>query len=147
LCLRERYFFKRQHVDANMTAEKCDAEIKKKRIYNVYNKCKDVNTFILSDYEKVKAICKRQWSHYKNTGFTKSKAKFSIVRCDLRNKGGRKPNCQYDGELLTNRIVVVVCERGSPVHYQKDIGTFESNNATRGKIPMDSTSLPTNIHV
>lgn len=138
--------FKRQHVDAKMTAKKCDAVIKNKQIYNVDNTCKDTNTFILSDYEKVKAICNGHGSPHKNTCLTESKAKFSIVKCELKNNGGRKPKCQYKGKLLTNRIVVVQCG-GLPVHYEKDIVTFESNNTTIGKIPMDSTSVPTNIHV
>ncbi|XP_039462467.1 ribonuclease-like [Oreochromis aureus] len=138
--------FKRQHVDAKMTAKKCEAEIKNKQIYNVDNSCKDTNTFILSDYEKVKAICNGHGSPHKNTCLTESKAKFSIVKCELKNNGGRKPNCQYKGKLLTNRIVVVQCG-GLPVHFEKDIVTFESNNAAIGKIPMDDTSVPTNIHV
>uniref|UniRef100_A0A669C1P0 Ribonuclease A-domain domain-containing protein n=1 Tax=Oreochromis niloticus TaxID=8128 RepID=A0A669C1P0_ORENI len=138
--------FKRQHVDAKMTAKKCDAEIKNKQIYNVDNSCKKANTFILSDYEKVKAICNGHGSPHKNTCLTESKAKFSIVKCELKNNGGRKPNCQYKGKLLTNRIVVVQCG-GLPVHFEKDIVTFESNNTTTGKIPMDDTSVPTNIHV
>uniref|UniRef100_A0A3Q4GFH3 Ribonuclease A-domain domain-containing protein n=1 Tax=Neolamprologus brichardi TaxID=32507 RepID=A0A3Q4GFH3_NEOBR len=65
--------FKRQHVDAKMTAKKCDAEIKNKQIYNVDNTCKDTNTFILSDYEKVKAICNGHGSPYENTCLTESK--------------------------------------------------------------------------
>uniref|UniRef100_A0A669C9Q7 Ribonuclease A-domain domain-containing protein n=1 Tax=Oreochromis niloticus TaxID=8128 RepID=A0A669C9Q7_ORENI len=119
----------RQHVDANMS-----------KIYVDGNKCKDVNTFILSDYKQVKAICSDQ------TNKTKSKAKFRIVRCELKNNGARKPNCQYKGTLLTNRTVVVRCEGKLPVHYYDDEMTFESNNATIGKIPVHSTSVPTNIH-
>uniref|UniRef100_A0A669B086 Ribonuclease A-domain domain-containing protein n=2 Tax=Oreochromis TaxID=8139 RepID=A0A669B086_ORENI len=138
--------FIRQHVDASMTVEKCDEEIKKKWIYNVDNSCKTTNTFILSNDKPVKAICNGHGSPHKNTCLTESKAKFSIVKCELKNNGGRKPNCQYKGKLLTNRIVVVQCG-GLPVHFEKDIVTFESNNATIGKIPMDSTSVPTNMHV
>ncbi|KAL3999501.1 suppressor of tumorigenicity protein 13 [Sarotherodon galilaeus] len=129
-----------------MTAKKCDAEIKNKQIYNVDNSCKKANTFILSDYEQVKAICNGQGIYDQNSGMTKSKDKFRIVKCELKNNGARKPKCQYKGKLLTKRIVVVKCG-GLPVHYEKDIETIESNNPTTGKIPMDSTSVPTNIHV
>uniref|UniRef100_A0A669CZY1 Ribonuclease A-domain domain-containing protein n=1 Tax=Oreochromis niloticus TaxID=8128 RepID=A0A669CZY1_ORENI len=135
----------RQHVDAKMSVKKCDTEIKKKKIYVDGNKCKAVNTFILSDYKQVKAICNGQ-GRYDQTNKTKSKAKFRIVRCELKNNGARKPNCRYKGTLLTNRTVVVRCEGKLPVHYYDDEMTFESNNATIGKIPMHSTSVPTNIH-
>uniref|UniRef100_A0A3P8QH97 Ribonuclease A-domain domain-containing protein n=1 Tax=Astatotilapia calliptera TaxID=8154 RepID=A0A3P8QH97_ASTCA len=49
--------FRRQHVDAKMSAEKCDAEIKNRQIYDVNSSCKFTNTFILSDDKEVKAIC------------------------------------------------------------------------------------------
>uniref|UniRef100_A0A669C835 Ribonuclease A-domain domain-containing protein n=1 Tax=Oreochromis niloticus TaxID=8128 RepID=A0A669C835_ORENI len=102
--------FRRQHVDAKMSVKKCDTEIKKKKIYVDGNKCKKANTFILSDYKQVKAICNGQ-GRYDQTNKTKSKAKFRIVRCDLMNNGARKPNCRYNGTLLTNRTVVVKCEK------------------------------------
>uniref|UniRef100_A0A3P8RH09 Ribonuclease A-domain domain-containing protein n=1 Tax=Astatotilapia calliptera TaxID=8154 RepID=A0A3P8RH09_ASTCA len=112
-----------------MSVKKCDTEMKKKKIYADRNKCKDVNTFILSDYKQVKAICNGQGRYDQTNGTTKSVAKFRIVRCDLKNNGARKPKCQYKGTLLTNRIVVVKCEGKLPVHYCGDEMTFESNNA------------------
>lgn len=137
--------FIRQHVDANMSVEKCDTEIEKNWIYNVDHSCKYTNTFILSNNKQVKAICNGQGSPYKNTIFTKSRAKFSIVICKLNN-GARKLNCQYNGTLHSHVSVVVRCEGRLPVHYVKNIQTFESNNATTGKISMDSNSVPTNIN-
>uniref|UniRef100_A0A3P9DD44 Ribonuclease A-domain domain-containing protein n=1 Tax=Maylandia zebra TaxID=106582 RepID=A0A3P9DD44_9CICH len=106
--------FRRQHVDAKMSVKKCDTEMKKKKIYADRNKCKDVNTFILSDYKQVKAICNGQGRYDQTNGTTKSVAKFRIVRCDLKNNAARKPKCQYKGTLLTNRIVVVKCEGKLP---------------------------------
>uniref|UniRef100_A0A3P9D424 Ribonuclease A-domain domain-containing protein n=1 Tax=Maylandia zebra TaxID=106582 RepID=A0A3P9D424_9CICH len=95
--------FRRQHVDAKMSVKKCDTEMKKKKIYADRNKCKDVNTFILSDYKQVKAICNGQGRYDQTNGTTKS------------NNAARKPKCQYKGTLLTNRIVVVKCEGKLPV--------------------------------
>lgn len=137
--------FIRKHVDANMSVEKCDTEIKKKWIYDVNHGCKYTNTFILSNDKQVKSICNGKGSPYKNTIFTKSTAKFSIVICKLNN-GAKKRNCQYNGRVLSNVSVVVRCEGRLPVHYEKHIQTFESNNATTGKISMDSKSVPTNIN-
>ncbi|CAI5638188.1 unnamed protein product [Oreochromis niloticus] len=137
--------FLQQHVDASMTVEKCDEEMKKKWIYNVDNSCKFTNTFILSIKKRVKDICNGRGSPY-DTSLTMSKEKFNIVICKLNNRA-RKRNCQYNGTLHSNVRVVVGCEGRFPVHYEKDIETTESNNATTGKIPMDSTSVPTNIHV
>ncbi|KAL3999492.1 phosphomannomutase [Sarotherodon galilaeus] len=136
--------FIRQHVDANMSVEKCDEEIRNKKIYIKKDICKKTNTFILSNDKQVKAICNGKASPYK-TAFTKSKEKFSIVICQLKN-GARKPPCQYNGTLNHNRRVVVTCKNKLPVHYEKDIETFESNNTAIGKIPMRSNSVPTNIH-
>ncbi|MGL4876650.1 hypothetical protein, partial [Paraclostridium dentum] len=80
---------------------------------------KKTNSFILADEKKVKAICKGE-----KNGLTYSKEKFNIVVCKLKNKGGRKPNCQYRGNNLTNRVVVVKCEEHLPVHYEKDTPNF-----------------------
>uniref|UniRef100_I3KXZ0 Ribonuclease A-domain domain-containing protein n=1 Tax=Oreochromis niloticus TaxID=8128 RepID=I3KXZ0_ORENI len=137
--------FIRQHVDAKMNVEKCDEEIRNKKIYKKKGICKKTNTFILSNDEQVKAICNGRGSPY-NTSLTMSNETFSIVICQLKN-GDRKSNCEYNGTLHCNRRVVVTCKNELPVHYGGDIMTFESNNAAIGKIPMHSNSVPTNIHV
>ncbi|XP_076737260.1 uncharacterized protein LOC143415747 [Maylandia zebra] len=41
--------FRRQHINAKMTAMDCDTVIRRKQIYNVDNSCKDTNTFILDN--------------------------------------------------------------------------------------------------
>uniref|UniRef100_A0A3B4F070 Ribonuclease A-domain domain-containing protein n=1 Tax=Pundamilia nyererei TaxID=303518 RepID=A0A3B4F070_9CICH len=106
-----------QETHANMTVEKCDTEIKKKKwIYDVNHGCKYTNTFILSNNKQVKSICNGKGSPYKNTIFTKSRAKFSIVICKLNN-GAKKIKCQYNGRLHSNVSVVVRCEGRLPVHY------------------------------
>ncbi|KAK2856944.1 hypothetical protein Q5P01_005679 [Channa striata] len=117
----ERYEkFRRQHVIENMTNETCDSVISQKKIYNVDNSCKITNTFILADAKKVKAICKGK-GKVKADGFTYSKSKFDVLVCKLKIEELGKPNCQYEGIHRTNRVVVVTCEGGLPVHYQKDI--------------------------
>ncbi|PWA29401.1 hypothetical protein CCH79_00021106, partial [Gambusia affinis] len=53
---RARYEkFRRQHIDKQMTAQKCTAEMKRKEIYGDNNVCKDKNTFILADANEVKS--------------------------------------------------------------------------------------------
>ncbi|KAK2856946.1 hypothetical protein Q5P01_005681 [Channa striata] len=120
----ERYEkFRRQHIKKDMTEKKCDSVIQVNKIYNVDNSCKITNTFILADPKKVKAICKGEGKQ-KADGFTYSNSKFNIVVCKLKKQGARKPNCQYRGSRRTNRVVVVVCKDGLPVHYDKDIASF-----------------------
>uniref|UniRef100_A0A3P9CZM0 Ribonuclease A-domain domain-containing protein n=1 Tax=Maylandia zebra TaxID=106582 RepID=A0A3P9CZM0_9CICH len=95
----------------------CDFLIANRNIRDNNGNCKRKNTFIISNFNQVKAICNGQGRYDQTNGTTKSVAKFRIVRCDLKNNGARKPKCQYKGTLLTNRIVVVTCEGKLPVHY------------------------------
>lgn len=112
--------FRRQHIDDSMAAKDCEKVIKSKQIYNPDNSCKDPNTFILEKPSKVKKICV-EGKFDENLQMTKSHKKFKVVKCELKNKGARKPNCQYDGKLLTNRYVAVACEDNLPVHFARDI--------------------------
>ncbi|KAM4710674.1 ribonuclease-like [Anableps anableps] len=113
---RERYnTFKRQHVDKKMTAQKCTAVMKQKRIYD-NNSCKKINTFILADAKEVKSICDDQGVYNNESHYTESKRKFRVVVCRTK-KQARKPKCEYTGKLLTNRVIVVSCQDGLPVHY------------------------------
>uniref|UniRef100_A0A3Q1J1H0 Ribonuclease A-domain domain-containing protein n=1 Tax=Anabas testudineus TaxID=64144 RepID=A0A3Q1J1H0_ANATE len=113
----ERYEkFRRQHISKKMTENDCDQRISQNKIYKNDNSCKETNTFILDDAQKVKDICKG-----KKDGMTKSTKTFSIVVCKLKNEGARKPKCQYRGKHLTNRVVAIKCEGGLPVHFERDI--------------------------
>uniref|UniRef100_A0A3P9DTQ1 Ribonuclease A-domain domain-containing protein n=1 Tax=Maylandia zebra TaxID=106582 RepID=A0A3P9DTQ1_9CICH len=101
--------FRRQHVDAKMTEKLCNTEISNRNIYKLDNSCKETNTFILSiPYDE-------------NSGMTYSTATFRIIKCKLKHQGARKPSCQYEGRLLTNRIIVVKCEGKLPVHFDRDL--------------------------
>uniref|UniRef100_A0A3P9BZF5 Ribonuclease A-domain domain-containing protein n=1 Tax=Maylandia zebra TaxID=106582 RepID=A0A3P9BZF5_9CICH len=100
--------FRRQHVDAKMTEKLCNTEISNRNIYKLDNSCKETNTFILSIPAK-----------YRNV---------SIIKCKLKHQGARKPSCQYEGRLLTNRIIVVKCEGELPVHFNRDLLPSESND-------------------
>lgn len=112
--------FRRQHINAKMTAKDCDKVIKSKQIYNVDNSCKDTNTFILDNPSEIKNICV-EGKKNETLQMTKSHKKFKVVKCELKNEGARKPKCQYTGNLLTNRYVAVDCENNLPVHFARDI--------------------------
>ncbi|MED6253501.1 hypothetical protein ATANTOWER_031679, partial [Ataeniobius toweri] len=115
--------FRRQHIAKKMVENKCGSEIRRKKIYNNDNSCKETNTFILADPNTVKSICQGEGEMNEETGMTRSKQKFRIVVCKL-NGGARKPNCEYKGTKLTNRIVAVKCQNGLPVHFDGDILNF-----------------------
>lgn len=112
--------FRRQHIDATMTAKGCDKVIKSKQIYNVDNSCKDTNTFILDNPSEIKNICV-EGKFDETLQMTKSHKKFKVVKCELKNEGASKPSCQYRGNLLTNRYVAVACKNNLPVHFARDI--------------------------
>ncbi|MEQ2249788.1 hypothetical protein ILYODFUR_032985 [Ilyodon furcidens] len=120
----ERYEkFRIQHIDKDMVKKKCEAEIRRKKIYNNDNSCKKTNTFILDNPKAVKSICQGEGEMNEKTKMTHSKQKFKIVVCKLK-KPARKPNCEYEGTKFTNRIVVVRCQNGLPVHFDEDILSF-----------------------
>lgn len=112
--------FRRQHINAKMTAMDCDTVIRRKQIYNVDNSCKDTNTFILDNPSEIKNICV-EGIFDETLQMTKSHKKFKVVKCELKKEGARKPRCQYTGNLLTNRYVAVDCENNLPVHFARDI--------------------------
>lgn len=120
--------FRRQHVDAKMTEKLCNTEISNRNVYKIDNSCKETNTFILSIPAKVKSICRGDGRYDENSGMTYSTATFRIIKCKLKHQGARKPSCQYEGRLLTNRIIVVKCEGKLPVHFDRDLLPSESND-------------------
>lgn len=111
--------FRRQHINAKMTAKDCDKVIKSKQIYNV-NSCKDTNTFILDNPSEIKNICV-EGKKNETLKMTISHKKFKVVKCELKNEVPGKRRCQYRGNLLTNRYVAVDCENNLPVHFARDI--------------------------
>uniref|UniRef100_A0A3P8REV9 Ribonuclease A-domain domain-containing protein n=1 Tax=Astatotilapia calliptera TaxID=8154 RepID=A0A3P8REV9_ASTCA len=109
LMIQTRYGqFRRQHINAKMTAMDCDTVIRRKQIYNVDNSCKDTNTFILDNPSEIKKICV-EGKFDETLQMTKSHKMFKVVKC------------QYTGNLLTNRYVAVDCENNLPVHFARDI--------------------------
>uniref|UniRef100_A0A3Q2FS01 Ribonuclease A-domain domain-containing protein n=1 Tax=Cyprinodon variegatus TaxID=28743 RepID=A0A3Q2FS01_CYPVA len=109
--------FKRQHIDNNMTANKCTAVMHQKRIYSYDRSCKKINTFILAAARDVKSICQGQGSE--RDGRTFSENRFSAVVCRLTGRN-TTPMCDYEGTLYTNRTIVVDCH-GLPVHFERSI--------------------------
>uniref|UniRef100_A0A3P9M973 Ribonuclease A-domain domain-containing protein n=1 Tax=Oryzias latipes TaxID=8090 RepID=A0A3P9M973_ORYLA len=122
ILLKSRYeMFCRQHIDKDMTENKCEEMIRDKNIYDDDNiHCKDTNTFIVDDPARVKRICNGEGKTFGKNKITKSTNKFTIVKCELKIKGARKPNCTYNGRLLTYRYLEVDCENNLPVHFYRD---------------------------
>uniref|UniRef100_A0A3P9DBM3 Ribonuclease A-domain domain-containing protein n=1 Tax=Maylandia zebra TaxID=106582 RepID=A0A3P9DBM3_9CICH len=108
-----------QHVDAKMTEKLCNTEISNRNIYKIDNSCKETNTFILSIPAKVKSICRGDGRYDENSGMTYTQP--------------RKPSCQYEGRLLTNRIIVVKCEGKLPEHFDRDLLPSERNDGLTDK--------------
>uniref|UniRef100_A0A3P9HU44 Ribonuclease A-domain domain-containing protein n=1 Tax=Oryzias latipes TaxID=8090 RepID=A0A3P9HU44_ORYLA len=115
--------FFRKHIDKDMTDmvtmvnNKCDSVIKDKNIYD-NNNCKRINTFIASDLAEVEKICTSEGTLNSQSQMMQSKKMFTLINCKLKDNNAKKPNCQYEGILLTNRKLLVQCDNNNrPVHF------------------------------
>ncbi|XP_070818321.1 ribonuclease-like 3 [Chaetodon trifascialis] len=119
--IKSRYKkFIHQHIYENMTANMCDNVMREKEIYvKKTNKCKKINTFILDNIKPVRAVCENQGEP--DGDMTKSRRRFHIVVCTLKNRKAKYPKCHYNGTKLHKKIKIK-CEKGLPVHYDGNIG-------------------------
>ncbi|GAA6231927.1 angiogenin [Lates japonicus] len=116
--------FIEQHINGQMSANRCDEVIRNRRITKTdSNECKETNTFILATTNLVKPICGQAGEPFGD--MTKSLQPFSIIVCKLKNQQGRHPNCQYRGQARTRRIAIK-CDQGFPVHFDRDIIHFDN---------------------
>ncbi|XP_028272025.1 ribonuclease-like 3 isoform X2 [Parambassis ranga] len=118
--LNDRYKkFIEQHINAQMSANRCDAVINDRGISKTgSNECKETNTFILSTTGHVRAICEGAGVPYGD--MTRSTIPFPVVICSLKNSGARLRHCQYRGRPSTSYIAIR-CENRLPVHFDRDI--------------------------
>ncbi|MFV1304158.1 hypothetical protein, partial [Klebsiella pneumoniae] len=87
--------FLRQHVDADMSVQKCDRAMSIKKITaGTGNDCKEVNTFIQATKDRITTVCGDAGTPVNN--LFKSNQPFPVVTCKLKS-GNRRPNCQYRG--------------------------------------------------
>uniref|UniRef100_A0A146PGJ2 Ribonuclease 3-like protein n=1 Tax=Fundulus heteroclitus TaxID=8078 RepID=A0A146PGJ2_FUNHE len=105
--------FVKQHIRPKKDNFKGCNEAMKNKIFPL-SSCKEQNTFIFATTDKVKSICKDK----KKSGLTESKDKFQIAVCTFKRK--LKKICEYTEKQHNQRLVVVSCEGGFPVHYQED---------------------------
>ncbi|KAM3608025.1 uncharacterized protein V6R79_017925 [Siganus canaliculatus] len=96
-----------------MKPDQCTTEMEKRGI----EKCKPINTFILSTADPIIAVCDGKGEPYKNTEMTISKERFDIVACKT-NPNNPSP-CPYSGKESKSRIIIK-CDNGCPVHYHGD---------------------------
>ncbi|KAG7464608.1 hypothetical protein MATL_G00167460 [Megalops atlanticus] len=107
--------FLRQHLDTNHSGDDdqyCD-EMMEKRINNVTNRCKIVNTFIHATEQKVKNVCKTKPTE--NTNEHKSTEEFALTKCTLQG-GGDSPPCRYRAKNTTS-FIIIACQNNEPVHF------------------------------
>ncbi|XP_051276944.1 ribonuclease-like 3 [Dicentrarchus labrax] len=112
--------FINQHIIKTMSARSCYKEMQERKINIKKSMCKKINTFILASAEDVRSVCVDKGVPYHK--MTKSIEDFDIVVCNRTNKQGKRAKCQYHGDKLKNKKILIKCEKGFPVHYDGDIG-------------------------
>ncbi|KAJ0002793.1 hypothetical protein NQD34_007942 [Periophthalmus magnuspinnatus] len=120
--INDRYKkFINQHVNQGMSRTRCDAVMRSRKI-TVTNstQCKGTNTFISAGAKEIKKVCNAAGKPYKNShNLRVSNQPFPIVIC--KQKGNhRYPKCEYRGRSAT-RYIVIGCEDGLPVHFERDV--------------------------
>lgn len=114
--------FIRQHVFGAMNIQRCDSEIRTRRIMGSQNdnSCKEVNTFILANNKQVKAVCTGGGTPVpQKRDLYMSNKPFPVVTCALIS-GERHPRCEYRGHRSTRKIVVG-CAGNRPTHYEEGV--------------------------
>lgn len=123
--IKSRYEkFKNQHINKKMNASSCDDVMQARKIFTNTNKCKNTNTFVLSDIKPVKSVCEKEGEPWRKK-MTKSLKRFNIVVCKVKNQKAKPPKCTYLGKKL-NKKIIIKCEKGFPVHYDSDIDHCEN---------------------
>uniref|UniRef100_A0A3Q1IJA4 Ribonuclease A-domain domain-containing protein n=1 Tax=Anabas testudineus TaxID=64144 RepID=A0A3Q1IJA4_ANATE len=119
--IKSRYQkFQNQHIIKKMNATNCDDVMQTRNISKGNtNKCKETNTFIIGNIKPVKSICEGKGEPWRNQ-MTKSLKRFDIVVCKLKKQKARPARCLYRGKEL-NMKIIIKCEKGFPVHYDRDI--------------------------
>ncbi|XDV23847.1 hypothetical protein PO909_028231 [Leuciscus waleckii] len=112
--------FLNQHFGPDMSVQKCDSEIRKRRITGADGGCKDVNTFIQANSNDIKVVCDPQTGGTHQSGnLYRSGQQFNVITCKSKS-GSRHPRCEYRGTRST-RYVVLGCAEGWPVHYDEGL--------------------------
>uniref|UniRef100_A0A3B3RHW0 Ribonuclease A-domain domain-containing protein n=1 Tax=Paramormyrops kingsleyae TaxID=1676925 RepID=A0A3B3RHW0_9TELE len=78
------------------------------------------NTFIINSKNSIKYVCDKGGEDYCENGkyFQKSIKHFLVVTCTLKNENAS--HCDYR-QQKSSRYIVVACENGFPVHYEKGL--------------------------
>ncbi|XP_018416152.1 PREDICTED: sialic acid-binding lectin-like [Nanorana parkeri] len=102
--------FQKKHIVGSASMN-CD-DVMKDPIFIIKDRCKKLNTFIVSPAATVKTICSAVPSRSDVT----SSAKFQLINCIL--KSGVKPPCPYESKS-ENNFICIRCENRLPVHFVK----------------------------
>lgn len=115
--------FIKKHIIERMEGEDCDKNMR--QINSNTGECKDPNTFILATVEKVNQLC-QEIKNDEKTGKIKSRTTFKIVVC--KDPQGAYPDCDYPYGSKMDRLIIIVCEQGKPVHYVGAVKPHKKTN-------------------
>ncbi|CAM4669958.1 unnamed protein product [Caretta caretta] len=111
--------FRRKHLTLLDTIDhnRCNSEMRNKRIAMTRDGCKKLNTFIHAREEVIDATCTMGKVHViKGQEYKKSIHKFRVTNCRL---SGEYPNdCEYMAEKSAWKYIVISCDQNDrPVHF------------------------------
>ncbi|XP_048879787.1 uncharacterized protein LOC125748041 [Brienomyrus brachyistius] len=121
--INEKYQkFLRQHYSRDKKVNICNKLMTERKIIGEKpNKCKVINTFIITDSKNsIKDVCDKGGEDYCEDGkiLTKSIKHFQVVICTIKNQNAVYPHCDYR-QQESSRYIVIACIKGLPVHYEK----------------------------
>ncbi|XP_061460849.1 ribonuclease pancreatic-like [Rhineura floridana] len=111
------------HIDHN----RCNSEMRNKRIAQTTSGCKRLNTFIHAPKELDQACVAGKPYVIQNLEYKKSPQKFRVTNCRLSQDHGN--DCEYMAEASSWRYIVVSCDQNNrPVHLARTL-----SDTTAGK--------------
>nr|XP_056720963.1 ribonuclease pancreatic-like [Euleptes europaea] len=110
--------FQRKHMTLldNIDHNKCNSEMRNKRISLTRSGCKPLNTFIHAPKKLINHACMAGNSYViKNVEYKKSPSKLRVTTCRLSEEYPK--DCKYLAEASSWKYIVISCDQNNqPVH-------------------------------
>ena len=110
--------FLRKHYDPSPAGHNdryCNTMMERR---NMTRPCKDTNTFVHGNSDDIRAICDDRNGEPYRDGLRRSRSPFQVTTC-IHRGGSTRPPCRYRA-FRANRVIVIRCRDGFPVHLEEN---------------------------